>query len=32
MAALDAERYLSAREGHSGTVLTAEPEAEPVRA
>jgi thioredoxin reductase (NADPH) len=30
MAALDAERYLSAREGHTGSLLTAE--AEPVRA
>jgi thioredoxin reductase (NADPH) len=33
MAALDAERYLAALEGHAGTALTApRPEAEPVEA
>ena len=32
MAALDAERFLAAEEGHTGTALTApRPEAEPVR-
>jgi hypothetical protein len=32
MAALDAERFLAADEGHSGTALTApRPEAEPTR-